>query len=1146
MSNRLESLNSKKPNTTNKPGLKFKPKVVQRKSKEERAKVAPQVKQEQPKALPTRGRGGARGGRGGRGGRNNYAGTHLVTSGPLSAGSVAIGNPSGSKLGLTSDLIYNSSGENVSTNEFINSLKVKDRKTKSLTPGASESDDEDDPTKINMTEHYRYEDDVTSLFPYRPFRDDGIQRETEDVNEEKPIKIEQIESNTPTPAALSITRENTEAIEDKIELIKENKAKLESKITQSDSIITDEASKLITDHEQIVNLLTGNLKNLTTEENDDEKYVLFQLPEHLPDYKRKSSKVKLENDVEMSKDEETLKGQIGTVNIHQSGKITIDLGNGIRLNVTKGSSTDFLQELAVLDLNQDSNENEDIQMIDDSGREMLGKLVRLGTVSDKIIATPYFMSESNESLQDTTFNVQGKIILSIDYLRDTLGITCLDVGGKKLYIYEDFQICNPNSYIEAVIDELKPNLLFISSRLSDKTISFIKTLESLYEFEVSIKAVADFVKFDVQSVVSSFNTYLGGIKSKLFSDLAVSSPFFKLGTGTLNALYLGISEHISELSIAEMIDSLELCNFKNRLFIDVDSMYALQILPDPREKLKAHSKSQKLSLSDLINFTVTQEGYRLLLDWIRKPLADLELIQDRQQLVQLLSYPEFNERRKSITRMLKQIRGSFVKIKKIRSNEISWSNWKALLLFLSNSMSISKLMKEYIFKNSTTIKESLKVSSLLDDDIFEFQKLNNFLLEIIEPESSAEEGRVKITNGVDEELDRLIIVNNNIEEILRDCTHQLREFYSIQDCNAIYIPQLGFLISKSEDESKDDVPQDWQLVFATPTNSYYKTQEVEHLDEQYGDVHTMINDREIEIVQVLQEEVMKYETLIDMVIEALVELDCLCSLSLVSEFPEYTFPTLTDGYDLFIDTGRHPLVETNSNIFIPNSIDYQTEKITIITGANFSGKSVYINQVALIVVLAQIGCAVPAKSARIGVVDKLLTRISSRESLEKQQSTFAIDINQLSKCISLCTDRSLIIIDEFGKGSDSIDSPALFGGALAYFANLADCPRCLMSTHFHELFSNNVIMDKLSSSKVKYITTEIELKKSNNKVEDITYLYKVKPGIARESFGIYCAKTCGIPMHIINKAEYFAEKLEEGTDIRYRYEIFGFRFCRRK
>ncbi|KAI5955152.1 hypothetical protein KGF54_001713 [Candida jiufengensis] len=741
------------------------------------------------------------------------------------------------------------------------------------------------------------------------------------------------------------------------------------------------------------------------------------------------------------------------------------------------------------------------------------------------------MEESNEDVEETTFNVIDKKILSIDFQSYSLGVTCLDVENRKLYIYEDFQICNPNSYIEAIIDDLKPNVVFVSSRLPEAAITFIKNLESDYEMQMFIKIVADYTKFDIEHLAKSFDKYLSGINVKYFTETAITSPFFKLSVGTLNALYLGISDHVSELFIAEMVDTIEFCNFKNHLFIDVDSLYALQILPDPHEKLKAHSKSQKVSLFDLVNYTVTREGYFLLLDWVRKPLAKLDLILDRQEIVQIISSTHFEDNRKQIFKLLKQVKGSFTKIKRLKSNELSWNNWKALLTFLSNSVQIAKILKQFFLTNSVQIGESLKIVTLFINDVFEFQKLHNFLLDVIEPQSSAEEGRVKILNGVDGEIDRLRTINNNMEEILKNCTYALKQKSPEQEFNTIYIPQLGFLISKTFEEIEGDTPQEWQQVFATPTNSYYKAPEVEELDDQYGDVHTLINDREIEVIQILQEEVSKYEPITEQVIEALTELDCLLSLSQVSQLPDYNFPILTDGLDLAIEAGRHPLIETYQNLFIPNDINYKDEKITIITGANFSGKSVYITQVALIAVLAQLGCAIPAKSAYIGVVDKLLTRISSRESLEKQLSTFAIDINQLSKCTSLCTERSLIVIDEFGKGSDSIDSPALFGGALAYFSNMTNCPRCVMSTHFHELFNNDGISEKLATTKAKFVTTDIELKKEDNKIQDITYLYKVKPGITQESFGIYCAKVCGIPESIIERAEYFAEKLEEGKDL---------------
>ncbi|KAG5418992.1 RPC53 [Candida metapsilosis] len=407
MSNRLESLNSKKPSSSPapKPGLKFKPKVVQRKSKEERAKVAPQVKQEVQRNASTRGRGGSARERG-RGGRNNYAGTHIVTSGPLSAGSVSIGNSSGSKLGLTADLVYNSNGESSSTPDFINSLKKKENR--SVSPAGGDSDEEEeDPTKINMTKEYLFEDDATELFPFRPFRDDGIRRE-DIANEEQPyaIKTEPIDSAESTPAVISLTesREATvksEAIEDKIELIKENKAKLESKITQNDSIASDEASKLIADHEQVLDILAGSFKNLSTREKDDDQYVLFQLPQHLPAFTREKSLVKPEpGTVEESQSEtitrsslgtstSTLRGEIGKINIHQSGKITIDLGNGVKLNVTKGAPTDFLQELSIVDVKGGHHsEDDDVEMVDDEGRDVFGKLIRLGAITEKVIATP--------------------------------------------------------------------------------------------------------------------------------------------------------------------------------------------------------------------------------------------------------------------------------------------------------------------------------------------------------------------------------------------------------------------------------------------------------------------------------------------------------------------------------------------------------------------------------------------------------------------------------------------------------------------------------------------------------------------------------------------------------------------------------------
>lgn len=601
--------------------------------------------------------------------------------------------------------------------------------------------------------------------------------------------------------------------------------------------------------------------------------------------------------------------------------------------------------------------------------------------------------------------------------------------------------------------------------------------------------------------------------------------------GTLNAIYLGIADYTDVLCLAEMVDSVESCNYKNLMFIDVDLLYALQI--DTDSHTKNVSKNSINSLFDFLNHTATREGYLLLRDWVRRPLANLKLIEERQALVKALSLESFKESRKLVFKLLSQLKGLFRKIRRLRANELLWNSWKSLLLFLSNSVQIVKLLKLYIATLGVGTFPGFNSRVLLSDDVLEFQKLSDTILLIIELETSSEEGKVRVLSGVDKEIDQLRVIYNDLESILQNCTQELMTTHN-QNFNTVYIPQLGFLVSIDIMTSSLDfnLPIEWEQVFATPTNAYYKCNKVQELDEKFGDVHTLINDREIEIIQGLQEEVLDYEEKILDVIDGLVELDCFCSLAEVSAFPNFNFPTLTDGLELQIKNGRHVLLESCLKLVVSNDIEYKNnERMIIITGANFSGKSIFLNQTALIVVLAQIGCAIPATCAVIGMVDKLLTRILSRESLEKRQSTFAIDINQLSKCIDLKTERSLVIIDEFGKGSDSIDSPALLGGTLVYFASQNDCPRCIISTHFMELFRGNLIVDRLPQEKVKFLSTQVILQNDQTDRTDITYLYKIVPGICDNSHGIHCAKVCGISLTIIARAKEIGHKLDEGKDL---------------
>lgn len=583
--------------------------------------------------------------------------------------------------------------------------------------------------------------------------------------------------------------------------------------------------------------------------------------------------------------------------------------------------------------------------------------------------------------------------------------------------------------------------------------------------------------------------------------------------------------------------TIRFTGFKDFLFIDVDLLYALQVLPDSRKSLhsKTITKLQKNSLFELLNNTVTKEGAKLLKDWIRKPLVDRDKIKERQQIIQLLASPENSDVRYNIRKCLTGTKNITLTIKGLQTGKQVWNNWKNIILFLQNTTGILKHVKN-CYAETKGISPPDALSIFMSPIIIQLSQLQEFIVQYVEPITSEEDGRVRILNGIDQDLDDMKIQYNDLDRILQETTRSIASKFpdTDQTFNTVYIPQLGFLVSREEDIQSVAlfVSDEWQEVFRTSTNVYYKSEEVLFLDQEYGDIYTLINDREIEIIQEILEKVLEYEDLILEIARAAVELDCYCSLAEVAQLNNYIFPRITNDLQLEIIQGRHPLVETHLNLFVPNDTVFeQVEKIMVVTGANLSGKSVYLNQTGLIVIMAQIGSAIPADSATIGIVDKILTRILTRESLDKNQSTFAIDIFQLSKCISLCSGRSLVIVDEFGKGSDHTDSTALFGACLKYFESfgLQNCPRCLFSTHFLDLFKDIQLLEKFQSLMFKLVSTEILLEKNND--ESVTYLYKVKQGIAAKSFGIYCAKICGIPQEVISRAEYIADKLENGDDI---------------
>ncbi|KAI1407499.1 muts domain V-domain-containing protein [Hypoxylon sp. FL1857] len=630
--------------------------------------------------------------------------------------------------------------------------------------------------------------------------------------------------------------------------------------------------------------------------------------------------------------------------------------------------------------------------------------------------------------------------------------------------------------------------------------------------------------------------------------------------------------------VAFKIKSVEMFALFDSMFINADTLVSLQILqseyhPNSHQTGPSNSGSgakESLSVYGLFQHLArTPQGKMKLRQIFLRPSTDINMIHVRQKTISFLLRPGNAEALVQLSNELKKIKNmkSIVALLEkgvdIPGRKISIANnvWASLQRFAAYSLRLRDSLRT--LPGSEKVEIIRKVVDAIQP--LALCQVGELISQTIDFEQSMERGRTAVRHGVDANLDELKRSYDGMEHFLTNVIAKLRgelpEWARKYVQNCIFFPQLGFLTVVSlnpetgkgnyDGEGLNDV---WERMFAAEGCVYYKNQQMKEMDEHFGDAYCMIIDREIEIIHELAVKILAQQEAITAASDALGELDSLFALAIGCGQYKWVAPKMTTQNIIHIEGGRHPLQELVVPSFIANDCSIaggpgeQSEEIAdrcspdierdliehpstlVLTGPNHSGKSVYLKQVALIVYLAHIGCFVPAERAQIGITDRILTRIATRESVAKNESAFSIDLRQVAFAMNFATRRSLVLIDEFGKGTNSLDGAGLVTAVLDHFASLgSERPKVLAATHFHEIFEGQFLLE---TPELAFAHMNVRLDFDAPTMEEqVTYLFQLTPGRSIASFGSRCAAMNGIDEAVVERAESIMLMLVRNEDL---------------
>lgn len=688
------------------------------------------------------------------------------------------------------------------------------------------------------------------------------------------------------------------------------------------------------------------------------------------------------------------------------------------------------------------------------------------------------------SFSDNVLNhKENNFLAAIHIDKQAVGVALLDVSTGEFFVTE-----GDTPHAEQILNNFHPREVLYEKRKSDL---FRERFGSrFYTYKLD-----DWI-FTPETANDRLLKQFGTASLKGFGVQGIPNGIIAAGA---ILYYLDMTRH-EKLGHINHISRIE---EEKYVWLDRFTVRNLELFHSPYEGAK--------TLIDIVDRTISPMGGRMMKRWISLPLKDIDMLNTRLDIVEfLMSNGGVMEAMEGNIREVGDLERllSKVAVGRVTPREVA-----QIRRALSAIGELKKLFAGCSCQPLVSLASGL-------DPCPELEEIIDHTL-APEPPVSINKGHV-IAEGISDELDELRRIYYSGKDYLNDLQQRESIRTGISSLKISYNNVFGYYI-EVRNTHKDKVPQDWIRKQTLVSAERYITEELKEYESKILGAGEKILALETTLFNELVASLTPYITFMQADAAAIGRLDCLRSFAVISDEYGYARPVLDDSHVLDIKDGRHPVIERQlppDDPYVPNDVwlDNDEQQVIILTGPNMSGKSALLRQTALIVIMAQAGCFVPAREARLSIVDKIFTRVGASDNLSLGESTFMVEMNEAASILNNLSDRSLILLDEIGRGTSTYDGISIAWAMVEYIHENRYRAKTLFATHYHEL-------NEMENTFGRVKNFNVSIKELDNRV---IFLRKLKRGGSEHSFGIHVARMAGMPKSVVGRADEILKLLEEG------------------